>query len=333
MEMRCSSCSASSYIAQMNTFIALQLIGGILLLYAGAELLVRGGAALALRVGISPLVVGLTIISFGTSAPELVVSLKAALDHDSAIALGNVIGSNIANLALVLGLSATIRPLRVEHQVVRQDMPILLIATLAIVGVLWNGQVSQMEGGLLFSALIIYILISIRRSRQKQQNLTPSLNKRVSTPVHNGWAQAAILVLGIGLLIPGSQMLLRGAIHVATDLGWSPLVIGLTIVAIGTSLPEIATSVVAAIRREGDLAVGNAVGSNIFNILCILGLTALLFGIDGGGVNWVDLGVMSATVIVCLPIMRSGFVISRLEGILLLSGYAGYMVYLIQGHS
>lgn len=317
----------------MNTFIALQLIGGILLLYAGAELLVRGGAALALRVGISPLVVGLTIISFGTSAPELVVSLKAALDHDSAIALGNVIGSNIANLALVLGLSATIRPLRVEHQVVRQDMPILLIATLAIVGVLWNGQVSQMEGGLLFSALIIYILISIRRSRQKQQNLTPSLNKRVSTPVHNGWAQAAILVLGIGLLIPGSQMLLRGAIHVATDLGWSPLVIGLTIVAIGTSLPEIATSVVAAIRREGDLAVGNAVGSNIFNILCILGLTALLFGIDGGGVNWVDLGVMSATVIVCLPIMRSGFVISRLEGILLLSGYAGYMVYLIQGHS
>ena len=316
----------------MSFQILFHLLGGILLLYAGAEFLVRGGAMLALRFGIAPLVVGLTILSFGTSAPELVVSLQAAMGHDSAIALGNVIGSNIANLALVLGLAAVIRPLRVEQQVIRQQMPILLIATLAIGVILWDGKISRWEGGLLFAALFVYILISIRRSRRQQHERRTPVDKLAQTKVHNAWLQVGMVLLGIGLLIPGAHWFLQGAVQAATHLGMRPLVIGLTIVAIGTSMPEIATTVVAALRGEGDLAVGNAVGSNVFNIFCILGVTALLFGIDGGGVNWIDLGVMLVTVIVCLPIMRSGFVISRFEGSLLLFGYVGYLAYLIHGH-
>lgn len=310
--------------------ITVQVLGGILLLYAGAELLVRGGAALALRFGISPLVVGLTIISFGTSAPELVVSLNAAAGHDSAIALGNVIGSNIANLALVLGIAALIRPLRVERQVIRQEMPILLIATVALGALLWNGEISRGEGAGLVLALGAYIVISIRRSRHDPEPLSPDLPPAAIAVHRNGWLQIGAVLLGLGLLIPGAHWFVQGAVDAATRLGLSPLVIGLTVVAIGTSLPEIATSAVAAFRGEGDLAVGNAVGSNIFNIFCILGLTALWFGVDGGGVNWIDLGVMLLTAWLCLPIMRSGFVISRAEGALLLCGYAGYMAFLIQ---
>lgn len=309
--------------------VIIQLVGGILLLYAGAEALVRGGAALALRIGISPLVVGLTVISFGTSAPELVVSLNAALGHDSAIALGNVIGSNIANLALVLGLAALIRPLRVEHQVVRQEMPIMLGVTVLMGAMLWNGRMSRWEGGALVLGLMIYTATSIRRSRRGNDRQTAGPSTSVGTGLSHPFIQVGLMVLGLVMLVPGAHVFVLGAVQIATRLGMSPLVIGLTVVAVGTSLPEIATSVVASVRGEGDLAVGNAVGSNIFNIVCILGLTGLLFGIDGGGVNWIDLGVMLATALLCLPIMRTGFIISRLEGLLLLIGYASYMTYAV----
>ncbi len=305
---------------------AVYLLAGILLLYAGAEALVRGGASLALRMGISPLVVGLTVISFGTSAPELLVSFKAAMDHNSPIALGNVIGSNIANIALVLGLAALIRPIRVEQQVIRREIPIMLIASIILCGMLWNGRLSRIEGALLFAALIAYTVFSIRLSRKERRtppNDVPA--QRRSAPL-----SAGMVILGLALLVPGAHVFVLGAVTVAERLGVSAFVIGLTVVAIGTSLPEIATSVVAAIKGEGDMAVGNAVGSNIFNIFCILGLTALVFEVEGNGVAWIDLGAMLTVALVSLPIMRTGFRINRWEGAGLLTAYTAYLAYLLQ---
>lgn len=305
---------------------ALHLLAGILLLYAGAETLVRGGASLALRMGISPLVVGLTVISFGTSSPELVVSFKAAMDGNSAMALGNVIGSNVANIALVLGLAALVRPLRVERQVIRREIPIMLMASLVLCAMLWNGRLGRIEGAILFGALIAYTVFSIRLSRSEVRVASEAPPARTrSAPV-----SAGLVVLGLALLIPGAHIFVLGAVHVAEYFGVSAFVIGLTVVAIGTSLPEIATSMVAAFKGEGDLAVGNAVGSNIFNLLCILGLAALVFEVEGNGVAWTDLGMMMAVALVSLPIMRSGFVIKRWEGAALLAAYAGYLCYRFQ---
>ncbi len=357
---------------------AFQLLAGIALLYAGAEMLVRGGASLALRVGITPLVVGLTVISFGTSSPELVVSFKAAMDHDSAIALGNVIGSNIANIALVLGLAALIRPIRVERQVIRREVPIMLLASVILCVMLWNGRLGRLEGGLLFAALIAYTIFSIRLSRAELRLSTPtggtaSVRSGDDTEVvpplspahlHGGtgsvpselghdqdrddtavvppvgnetppktyttpWS-AALIILGLVLLLPGAHIFVLGAVTVAEWLGVSAFVIGLTVVAIGTSLPEVATSMVASFKGEGDMAVGNAIGSNIFNIFCILGLSALFFGVAGNGVAWIDLGVMLGVALISLPILRTGFVIDRWEGAALLVAYAGYLFYRFQ---
>ncbi len=357
---------------------AFQLLAGVVLLYAGAETLVRGGASLALRVGISPLVVGLTVISFGTSSPELVVSFKAAMEHDSAIALGNVIGSNIANIALVLGLAALIRPIRVERQVIRREVPIMLLASVILCVMLWNGRLGRIEGGLLFAALIAYTVFSIRLSRAELRSsmspggtasvrsgddteVVPPLSPAhlhggtgsvpsepghdqdrddtaVVPPVENEappktyttpWS-AGMVILGLLLLLPGAHIFVLGAVTVAEWLGVSAFVIGLTVVAIGTSLPEVATSMVASFKGEGDMAVGNAIGSNIFNIFCILGLSALFFGVEGNGVAWIDLGVMLAVALISLPILRTGFVINRWEGAGLLAAYVGYLVYLFQ---
>lgn len=305
---------------------AFYLLAGIILLYAGAKSLVRGGASLALRMGISPLVVGLTVISFGTSAPELVVSFKAAFDQNSPLALGNVIGSNIANMALVLGLAALIRPIRVERQVVRREIPIMLLASLILCAMLWNGRLGRVEGAILFLALIAYTAFSIYLSRKELRNSAeaPPESTR-SGPISIG-----MVLLGLALLVPGSHVFVLGAVSVAECLGVSAFVIGLTVVAIGTSLPEIATSAVAALKGEGDMAVGNAVGSNIFNIFCILGLTALVFEVEGNGIAWLDLGVMLAVALISLPIMRTGFRINRWEGAGLLTAYALYLTALLQ---
>lgn len=301
------------------------LLAGSLLLYAGAEFLVRGGAALALRMGVTPLLIGLTVVSFGTSSPELIVSFKAALQHDSAIALGNIIGSNIANIALVLGLSALIRPLQVTRQVVRRELPIMCGVSLLLCALLWNGYLGRWEGLVLMLSLVAYVVLSVRLARKEQDQ------KADDMPVHPHRLSVSIVwvMLGLGLLAPGAHFFVIGAIQVATYFGLSPLVIGLTVVAVGTSLPEIATSVVAAAKGEGDLAVGNAVGSNIFNILFILGVASFCFGLDASGMSWVDMAVMVGFAFAALPIMHSGFVIQRWEGALLLVGYASYIVYLL----
>lgn len=304
-----------------------QIVFGLIGLYFGAEWLVRGGAALALRLGVTPLVVGLTVISFGTGAPELIVNINAALAHDSAIALGNVIGSNIANLALVLGIAALIRPLRVEQQVIRREVPVMLLATLMLSAMLWNGQISRLEGAVLALSLALYLLVSIRLARTTGTDATPPPTEAQSTSRTHA---VLLIACGLALLLVGAHLFVLGAVTVAEYYQISPLVIGLTVVAIGTSLPEIATSAVAAYKGEGDIAIGNAVGSNIFNIFCVLGLTSLIFAVSGNGVSWIDLAVMTGVALVSLPIMRTGFEISRAEGGLLLFGYTLYLLYLAQ---
>jgi cation:H+ antiporter len=305
---------------------ALYLIAGVFFLYVGAEALVRGGAALALRLGVTPLIIGLTVISFGTSSPELLVSFRAAMLDNSAMALGNVIGSNIANIALVLGLTALVRPLRVERQVVRRDIPFMLIASVLMALLLLDGHLARWEGGLLFAGLIAYLIYSIRHARgdEAATRVTPPEGDR-------GPALNLVLVIAglIGLAF-GANWFVTGAVHVANYFGVSPLVIGLTVVAVGTSLPEIAASLVAGLKGEGDMAVGNAIGSNIFNVLFILGFTALWFGIDAGDLRWEDLAVMLGLSAASLPIMRRDLCISRLEGAALLIAYAAYLVFLVQ---
>ncbi len=311
----------------MHTWLLLG--GGLLALYLGAEALVRGSVALALRWGVAPLVVGITILAFGTSAPEWVVSMQAAHDGESGLALGNVIGSNIANLLFVLGLAAVIKPIKVQRQLVRREIPVLLIGTLVLALMLINHELSRWEGVLLLVGFVAFIGYAVRAAHKQA---TRARHEDVPALPHIGripawwWLGGGLVALWVG-----ARWLVGGALALALQLGWSSYVIGLTLVAIGTSLPEIATSIVASARGKGELVLGNAVGSNLFNMLAILGLTAALFGIDSRQVTPVDTVLLVASALVCLPIMRTGFVISRREGAGLLAGYAGYLVWLAWG--
>lgn len=313
----------------MHTWLLLG--GGLLTLYLGAEALVRGSASLALRWGITPLVVGITILSFGTSAPELVVSMQAAYAGESSLALGNVIGSNIANVLLVLGLAAVIKPIKVRRHLIRREIPLLIGATLLLALMLLNQSLERWEGGVLVVGFIFFIGYAVHaarrhapRARREEEPPCPRLNRSLA------WLG---LVGGLVALWVGSRWLVAGALAVAQQWEWSPYVVGLTLIALGTSLPEIATSIVASLRDEGELALGNAVGSNIFNILAVLGGTAILFGMDSQHVSMVDIGLLVASAAIALPIMWTGFVVSRLEGVALLAGYAGYLAWITWGYA
>ncbi|MCJ7771994.1 MAG: calcium/sodium antiporter [Desulfobacterales bacterium] len=308
----------------------LLLSGGILLLYIGAEGLVRGSASLAFRLGLTRLVVGLTIVAFGTSSPEMVVSVKAAFVGNGAISLGNIIGSNICNIALILGLSALLNPIRVDAQIVRIQTPIMIFVSLLLILFLYDGNLNRWEGMVLCVGIIAYVGFSIYLARKEaggykeanEDNPPPSEKRKI-------WLEGLFIVAGFGFLIAGSDLFLKGAIALAQTFGVSQAVIGLTIVALGTSLPELATSMVAAMKKEGDIAVGNVVGSNIFNILAILGIAALLRPINMDGINMIDLIIMIALAVLTLPIAKSGFIISRREGAFFLVLYGGYIYYLI----
>ncbi len=300
------------------------LIGGLILLYLGGEGLVRGGSTLALRMGVTPLVVGLTVISFGTSSPEFVVSVLAAFREDSSIALGNVIGSNICNIGLVLGLAALIRPLQVRVAVIRRETPIMLGATGLLCVLLWNARLSRVEGALLCVLLLVYVVYTVIASRRE----TAGRAGRDDVERPAGLSLLTVLI-GVVLLAAGAQLFVRGAVTVAEVFGVSTFLVGLTIVALGTSLPEVATSMVAAYRGEGDLAIGNVIGSNIFNVLGILGIAALFFGIQGQGLSWVDMTVLLGFSVLMLPFLRTGFVLSRREGAVLVLFYVLYMTYLV----
>jgi cation:H+ antiporter len=312
------------------------LIAGFVLLLIGAEALVRGASRLAAAFGISPLVIGLTVVAFGTSAPEMAVSTLSSLSGQADIALGNVIGSNIFNIFMILGLSALVAPLMVSAQLIRLDVPLMIGASLLVYLFALNGMISWPEGVVLFVGIIAYTGFLIRQSRRENQSVQAEYEQKYGEKEPRSanvlLKDTGLLLAGLGLLVLGSKWLVSGAVMVAQKLGVSELVIGLTIVAAGTSLPELATSVVATIRGERDIAVGNVVGSCLFNLLAVLGLAGI-FSPAGIAVSpqslHIDLPVMILTAVVCLPVFFTGKRISRGEGALLLSGYIVYTAWLI----
>jgi cation:H+ antiporter len=313
----------------------LLFLAGLTALVAGASLLVRGASALALSFGVSPLVVGLTIVAFGTSSPEVAVSVGAALEGQTDIAVGNVVGSNIFNVLFILGASALIVPLVVHVQLIRQEVPIMIGASLLLIALGFDGRLTRLDAALLFGLLVVYTVFLIVQSRRQTQEAVAELTAELpqSAAWDRHWAvQVALVVAGLVLLVLGSDWLVTAAVTFAKALGVSDLVIGLTIVAAGTSMPEVATSITAAIKGERDIAVGNVVGSNTFNILGCLGLAGLVApaGLPlAPSVLTFDLWVMLAVAVACLPVFFTGREIARWEGAVFLGYYAAYVAYLI----
>ena len=305
-----------------------QVVAGFVILTAAAEGLVAGAASLARRMGLSPLVVGLTVVSIGTSLPELVVALDAALAGTGDLALGNVVGSNIGNIALILGAAALVRPLAVQSRIVRVDAPILVVVSVVFAGLVWDGTLGRVDGALLFAGIVAYVAYTLIRARQTPSVIQEEVAAELPSP-NPLWMDLGLLVLGIAGLVGGAHLLVEGAVWIAQAMGVGALVIGLTIVAVGTSLPELATSVVAARRGKGDIAVGNAVGSSIFNLLGIMGTTVLVQPLSTQTLRWVDTGVMIATAVVILPLFRTDWSLSRVEGAVLLIGYGIYVTSLL----
>lgn len=303
--------------------IALSIIGGFIILTFGAEALVRGSCAIALRLGIAPLIIGLTIVAFGTSAPELAVSIKAALAGNSAIALGNVVGSNIVNIGLILAVTALIRPITVHSQMVKRDIPIMIAASTLMWFLLLDGVVSFIDGAILFSSLAGYLVFSYLSAKNNPEELDVDI-----TPQNPG-ISIAFIIVGIAMLVGGGIIFVNGAVDLAKQFGISEVIIGLTIVAIGTSMPELVTSVMAALKGQSDIAIGNVVGSNIFNLLGILGATALIQPVSADGFNEIDFVAMLIFAFMVLPFAWSGLRIGRREGAILLAGYVGYTTYLV----
>lgn len=316
----------------------LMFAAGLAALVVGADILVRGASRLALSFGISPLVVGLTIVAFGTSAPEMAVSAGAVLNGQTGLAMGNVVGSNIFNVLFILGLSALIAPLVVHVQLIRQEVPILIGASLLLLILSLDGRISLLDGGLFFGLLLAYTVFLVVQSRRETQAAQAEFDAELHAPPAGAWdarlpVQIALIVAGLGLLVLGSDWLVTSAVAFAQALGVSDLVIGLTIVAAGTSMPEVATSVAAALKGERDIAVGNVVGSSTFNILGCLGLSGLVAGSAGLAVAHsllaFDIWVMLAVALACLPIFLSGREIARWEGAVFLGYYMAYVSYLI----
>jgi cation:H+ antiporter len=313
----------------------LLFITGLIFLIVGAEAMVRGASRLAAVLGISPLIIGLTVVAFGTSSPELAVSIKSALSDQASIGVGNVVGSNIFNILFILGLSALIVPLSVSQQLVRLDVPLMIIISVVVLIFSLDGIFSRIEGLSLATSLAIYISFLIFQSRRENGDAKEEDDKKpgVEGNAKYGWVKnIAMALFGLALLVLGSRWLVDSAVAFAQHLGVSELVIGLTIVAVGTSLPEVVTSAIAAMRGERDIAVGNVVGSNIFNLLGVLGVASIVApkGIDvSPAVTGFDIPVMIAVAFACLPIFFTGGVISRQEGALLLGYYVAYTLYLI----
>jgi len=309
--------------------IALQLTGGTLTLYYGAEWLVRGSSALALRLGFPPLLVGLTVVAYGTSAPEFIVSLAAALNGQTAIALGNAIGSNIVNIGLILGLTAVVCPLHVHLQLLKLDTPVMVGAALLFLAFFVDQQIGRGEAATFVVLLVLYTLFNVRLARQQQ---LPVVEEEFASSITGSgpavWLSVQI-VAGLLALALGAQFFVAGATRVAELAGISEGVIGLTVVAIGTSLPELITSAVAAVRKQADIAVGNIVGSTICNILATLGVAGVLAGpLEGSEVAVSNVAVMTAFVVGMTIIAWTGFKLTRWEGALLLICYVSYLAWL-----
>ncbi len=310
---------------------------GLVTLVAGAQIMVRGSSKLALSFGISPLVVGLTVVAFGTSAPELAVSVRSSWGGQVDIALGNVVGSNIFNVLFILGVSALVAPLLVAPQLIRQEVPFMLGASLLLFALASDGGIGRGDGALLFGLLVAYIVFLIRQSRRESRATQDEYAQEFAAPSDAAWdrhwgVQLVLIFAGLALLVVGANWLVGAAVSFARALGLSEMVIGLTIVAIGTSLPEVAASLVATLRGERDIAVGNVIGSNVFNILGVLGLSSLVaphaLPVPPAMLNF-DLLVMIGVALACLPIFFTGHVIERWEGALFLAYFFAYTAYLL----
>jgi cation:H+ antiporter len=308
---------------------------GLIFLIAGGELLVRGASRLAAIMKISPLAIGLTVVAFGTSSPELAVSIQSAFSNNADLALGNVVGSNIFNVLFILGISALITPLVVDSRLIRWDLPLMVGISVALLLLSMDRRISRLDGLIFFLGLITYIYWCVRQSRRESNTASGVLAEIASDDRTDKFTVAAQLFLvtaGLGLLGVGSHLLVGGSVFVAEKLGVSELIIGLTVVATGTSLPEIVTSIVAALRGEREIAVGNVVGSNIFNILGVLGLSSVLsptgISVPAAAIRF-DIPVMIATAVACLPIFFTGNLIARWEGGVFFGYYIAYLTYLI----
>ena len=321
----------------MSASTILFLVGGLVLLVLGAEWLVRGASSIATRLGIAPIVIGLTVVAFGTSAPEMAVSIGASVSGNADVSLGNVVGSNIFNILFILGLSAVFGGLAIEQRLIRIDIPLLTGISFVTLGLALNGSFGRLEGAVFFVGLLVYTGWLIRNARRESKAVEAEYVSEVAS-LEGATAQKPLpvqiffVIAGLALLVLGARWLVNSATDIAESFGVSDLVIGLTIVAAGTSLPELATSVMAAIRGQRDIAVGNVVGSNLFNLLGVLGASA---AISKNGVSVadaalrLDIPVMIAATIVLIPICWNGFQIKRWEGVLLAAFYVAYVAYLI----
>lgn len=305
---------------------------GLLLLVFGADLLVKGAARLADNFGVPALVVGLTVVAFGTSAPELAVSIKAAYSGQPELAIANAVGSNIFNVLFILGIAALVSPLVISRQLIRQDVPLMVGVSLLATLMALNGNINRMEALVLFSGLIAYTTFLFYQGRKQgvdtaDEEVATMLAAKVPT-----WQNLLLVVGGLALLVIGARWLVQSAVEIATMFGVSEAVIGLTIIAAGTSLPEVVTSVVATVRGQRDIAVGNVVGSNVFNILCVLGLSGLVSPtplLAGEQLAMLDMPVMLGVAILCVPFFFTGAILDRIEGGIFLLLYVAYLSYLI----
>jgi cation:H+ antiporter len=310
------------------------LVAGAVLLVAGADLLVRGASRLALAIGIPPLVIGLTVVAFGTSAPELAVVVGAVRSGEADVALGNVLGSNIFNLLFILGLSAAITPIVVAGQLVRLDVPLMIGASFLVGGLALDGTIGRFDGAVLFAGMLAYTGFLIRCGRRRETSRLAGLGERPQADrgVRSHVLSVLLVVAGLVLLVVGARWLVSGAVTLAQALGASNLVIGLTIVAAGTSLPEVATSVLASIKGARDIAIGNIVGSNLFNLLAVMGLGGLVapagIAVPPGALTF-DVPIMIASAVAVLPVLFTGYLIARWEGLVLLAYYGFYTTYLV----
>ncbi|WP_430448402.1 MAG: calcium/sodium antiporter [Pseudomonas piscis] len=303
----------------------IQLISGLLMLVAGAELLVRAAVRLVVRLHVRPLIIGLTIVAFGSSAPQLAISLQATLGGSTDIAVGSVIGSSIFNILVTLGLSALIIPLRVSRQLVRLDIPLMIGASLLVFALAYNEHLGPLDGAILLAALVLYLALLSRQSRHATRPHSPAPPARKHPAP---WFSSLLLILlGLGLLVFAGHLLLGAAITVADDLGLSERVMGLTVIAVSASLPQLATSLLAALRGQRDIAVGNVIGGNLFNLLGVLGFTALVaptpLSVSPNALDF-DLPVLLGVATLCLPVFYSGYRVTRAEGLLLLGLYLAY---------
>ncbi|MCZ6560090.1 MAG: calcium/sodium antiporter [Gammaproteobacteria bacterium] len=303
----------------------LLFIAGLALLLLGADFLVRGATSIGLRLGITPLVAGLTIVAFGTSSPELAVGVDSAYRGIGSMAIGSAVGSNICNIALVLGAAALVRPINIQSQLVRLDIPVMIFCSLLLMLMLVDGVLSALDGFFLIGGIAAYIFFSIYLARSEKKKIQDEFGEVVRDNLLAWWKEILLVVIGMGMLIYGGKILVDSAVGFAGNFNIAPAIIGLTVIALGTSLPELATAMVASYRQHGDIAIGTAVGSNIFNILAIIGISATVAPLQMGAIKWPDLAVMLAVSLILIPLVVSRRQLERWEGAFLLVIYVVYV--------